>query len=436
MTLPPGSMLGSWLPQQDRDNHRRSRRIALTHLTDGMILSSFLSTWDYSPSGRIALFALVTAFLASTALAQVCTGDVLLSSQTQVDAFACSQIEGSLTIKGADITSLSPVAPLISVEGQLQIDSTSLASLRGLGALTSVGGGLFIRNNSVLASIDSLAAVTSVGGNLYVRENPLLTSIDGLEAVPSIGGTLQVQGNAALTSLHGLAAITTVGGTLKIQGNDALTSLDGLGSITSVGGTLKIQDNDMLLSLGGLSAVTSVGRDLWIAISPALTSLDGLDHITSVGSDLYIFLNEALSMCSCGLNGLISGGAFSGITGTLYFSDNDLSGTCNSAQTVLDTPCSSVAGEDDPATIELALTVSPNPLRDRAMVSFSTSEATDVLVAVYDALGRRVGLLADAPYSVGRHELAFEADSLSAGTYLIRATVGAESRSVRITLTR
>jgi len=96
----------------------------------------------------------------------------------------------------------------------------------------------------------------------------------------------------------------------------------------------------------------------------------------------------------------------------------------------------SVANEDEANGIDLAVTAAPNPLRDRTTVAFGVAEAADVRVAVYDALGREVALLAEAPYAAGRHEVTFEANDLPAGVYVIRAVVGAEARTSRVTLAR
>ena len=95
-----------------------------------------------------------------------------------------------------------------------------------------------------------------------------------------------------------------------------------------------------------------------------------------------------------------------------------------------------VAGENGAGEVDLAVTAAPNPLRDRTTVTFGVGEAADVRVAVYDALGRQVALLADAPFAVGRHELTLEARDLPAGVYVVRATVGAEAFSTRVTVTR
>ncbi|GAB5537299.1 MAG: hypothetical protein Rubg2KO_35480 [Rubricoccaceae bacterium] len=96
----------------------------------------------------------------------------------------------------------------------------------------------------------------------------------------------------------------------------------------------------------------------------------------------------------------------------------------------------SVANEDEANGIDLAVTAAPNPLRDRTTVAFGVADAADVRVAVYDALGREVALLAEAPYSAGRHEVTFEANDLPAGVYVVRAVVGADARAARVTIAR
>ena len=95
-----------------------------------------------------------------------------------------------------------------------------------------------------------------------------------------------------------------------------------------------------------------------------------------------------------------------------------------------------VASEDDASAVDLAVTAAPNPLRDRTTVAFGVAEAADVRVALYDALGRQVALLADAPFAIGRHELTLDARDLPAGVYVVRATVGAEAFSTRVTVSR
>src|SRR5690606_15639211 len=116
-------------------------------------------------------------------------GDVILTSQTEIDDFAtnhpnCTEVSGNLTIQGANITDLTPLSNLTSVGGYLYIGSnSSLTNLDGLSNLTSVGGFLYIGSNSSLNNLDGLSNLTSIGADLVIRSNSSLTDISGLENI-------------------------------------------------------------------------------------------------------------------------------------------------------------------------------------------------------------------------------------------------------------
>lgn len=81
--------------------------------------------------------------------ADECTGDFILNTQTEVDAFNCISVTGNLTISiepdaGDAITNLDALASLVSVSGNFQIAKTGLTNLDGLSGLTSVGGQFII----------------------------------------------------------------------------------------------------------------------------------------------------------------------------------------------------------------------------------------------------------------------------------------------------
>ncbi|MDT0630311.1 T9SS type A sorting domain-containing protein [Rubrivirga sp. S365] len=96
-----------------------------------------------------------------------------------------------------------------------------------------------------------------------------------------------------------------------------------------------------------------------------------------------------------------------------------------------------VAGEGGPdEAVDLAVTSAPNPTSGRALIAFGAAEAGDAQVAVYDVLGRRVAVLASGPVERGRHEVAFDASGVPSGVYVVRATVGDETQTVRITVAR
>src|SRR5690349_2846376 len=75
-----------------------------------------------------------------------CSGDVNLTTQAEVNAFpvtyGCSEIAGSLTISGNDITNLDSLHFVTKVDMDLTISNNpNLESIIGLSSLTYVGAG-------------------------------------------------------------------------------------------------------------------------------------------------------------------------------------------------------------------------------------------------------------------------------------------------------
>lgn len=423
---------------------------------------------------------LFISFFGPSAQAQVCSGNVFLSSQAEVDAFDCSEVTGMLLIEGADISDLSPLTNLVSVGGRLSVrENAALTTLSGLENLSSVGGTFSVFNNPELASLSALESLSTVV-DLNITSNPLLLSLAGLEGLTSIVSTLQISDNAALQSISGLQNLESVGEIIRIAYNASLLSLVGLENVSSVGFDLQISHNDALLSLVGLDNIVSVGRGLEIVENDAVQSLSGLDSLTSigkencglfcisdiegndsltslselsnltyVGSDFYIRNNNSLlslegienvftvdgnlevrdngilERCRCGLGGLISGEppAFAGVGGTVRIYDNDPQGICTSPEVVLATPCEPVANEEESTAPQvLRLEAYPNPVAGPLTLRYALPEAEPVRFAVYDLLGREVAVLADGVQPVGRHEARL--DGLAAGTYVVRIEVG------------
>ena len=115
---------------------------------------------------RLSVFTLLLIlFLVLQGFAQVFTGDITITSQAEVDAFAYSEVTGNISI-------------------------------------VAVGD---------LTNLDGLSSLTTVGKSLYVELNVTLTNIDGLSSLTSIGMGLSLMGNSALTSVDGLSSLTTIG---------------------------------------------------------------------------------------------------------------------------------------------------------------------------------------------------------------------------------
>jgi hypothetical protein len=62
----------------------------------------------------------------------------------------------------------------------------------------------------------------------------------------------------------------------------------------------------------------------------------------------------------------------------------------------------------------------PNPAGGRATVEYALPEQSDVTIAVYDVLGRRVATLADGPEEAGRHTARLDGGQMPSGTYFVR----------------
>ena len=80
--------------------------------------------------------------------------------------------------------------------------------------------------------------------------------------------------------------------------------------------------------------------------------------------------------------------------------------------------------------------VYPNPSSAGATVVYTLPEAAEVQLAVYDALGRRVAVLAEGRRAAGRHEAVFDGGRLPAGPYVVRLAAGGQSLTQPLTLVR
>lgn len=60
----------------------------------------------------------------------------------------------------------------------------------------------------------------------------------------------------------------------------------------------------------------------------------------------------------------------------------------------------------------------PNPFNPTTNITFEVPEASQVVLSVYDMLGRKVSTLIDRSLSVGAHTAKFDASSLSSGMYM------------------
>lgn len=93
---------------------------------------------------------------------------------------------------------------------------------------------------------------------------------------------------------------------------------------------------------------------------------------------------------------------------------------------------------DDPDEVvgEFLLTPAfPNPFNPRTQFTLTVARTQDVLVEIYNLLGRRVDVLHNGPLAgQARHSFTFEADELPSGLYLIRVVGEHFTTTQRVTL--
>lgn len=97
-----------------------------------------------------------------------------------------------------------------------------------------------------------------------------------------------------------------------------------------------------------------------------------------------------------------------------------------------------VAAEAPAAPVALELLPAyPNPARagEAVRLGLRLAQPAEVRLAVYDALGRRVAVLAAGPLGAGTHEVVWDG-ALAAGTYFYRFEAGSHAETRRLTLVR
>lgn len=89
-----------------------------------------------------------------------------------------------------------------------------------------------------------------------------------------------------------------------------------------------------------------------------------------------------------------------------------------------------------PTVAAFALAAAPNPSRTSAAVTLTLATASGVTVALYDVLGRRLRVLHDGPAAAGPLGIRLDTSALAPGTYVIHASSGADSASLRVAVAR
>ncbi|HKL16023.1 MAG TPA: DNRLRE domain-containing protein [Balneolaceae bacterium] len=78
----------------------------------------------------------------------------------------------------------------------------------------------------------------------------------------------------------------------------------------------------------------------------------------------------------------------------------------------------------------------PNPFNPSTNIVFSVPNISDVEIAVYDMLGRKLRTLFNDRVQAGRYEVAFDASKLSSGVYLYTLQTGSQTLTRRLTVVK
>jgi len=92
-----------------------------------------------------------------------------------------------------------------------------------------------------------------------------------------------------------------------------------------------------------------------------------------------------------------------------------------------------------PASVDLALSASPNPFRAGTAIHFQVAEAGEVLARVFDATGREVSVIASSAFEAGVHAISWDGTTTSgralpAGVYYveIRTSLGTSTEKLML----
>jgi hypothetical protein len=78
----------------------------------------------------------------------------------------------------------------------------------------------------------------------------------------------------------------------------------------------------------------------------------------------------------------------------------------------------------------------PNPFNAKTTIAFALSRESDIDLAVYDVLGRRVATVLSGRLAAGEHAVTWDAGDLSSGIYCYRLRAGGGSMTKRMTLVK
>ena len=205
-----------------------------------------------------------------TQLSTFYEGDIILSSQAEVDEFISNTtvILGNLTIGYTDY-------------GDSRSNITDLTPLSNINQIT---GYVWIRQNGQLDNINALNNLQTIGGYFSMNSNDTLTTIGDFSSLQSIGEYFSVSTNAKLTTLGNFPALQSIGEFFVVRDNDTLTTLGYFPVLQSIGGDFNVSSNAKLTTIGDFPTLQTVEEGFYVTDNDSLTTLGNFPNLTSIGT--------------------------------------------------------------------------------------------------------------------------------------------------------
>jgi len=362
------------------------------------------------------------------------SGNVTLSTQTQVDAFYNQVVGPNYGNKYTKIT------------GNLTIDggnySDPITSICNLWSLNEVTGSVIIKNfirNGNPSNLDHLSAFTTLGCNLSVYNNPKLLNIE-LASLSTIGCAAIISDNAYATSIN-FPALTSIKGdqltikdnpnaeSISVSSNAASFNFIGNGSSINVSNNGSTATNPLSIDLNKVTVVKgpivfnnndNSGVSNFDAIFGALTNISG-----SWGN-LTVTNNDYLSKCCIAATTVVAGSrTISGNTGDC----------ANTAAVIADCgPLNKKSGSEYLATDQVILSTFPNPNNGTFSIQINSTKIGFASISITDLMGRVV--FNETRILNGNLTIPVKLEFSSEGQYIVKAEINGQLSVSRIRIAK
>ena len=267
------------------------------------------------------------------------TGDVSITTQSEVDALRTSLTAGATRIVGN-----------VTIGSALKTGTSDITDLSPLAAITEITGNVVVRRNPDLANLTGLNQLQFIGGSFVVDDNDDLTSLGDFPTLHSIGDHFEVQGNDALISLGAFPLLANIGS------SDEITIPSTRGNRDDV--SILIEENDQLQDCCVLTAFL---RDATNAVSGQVFIGDnalGCSSTAEVNCDPFLQVGQkVVFVAKTATEGTLE--VFSTLRWKLSKPNTGAEWITNIAARGGNSNASSITGEND-AFITITTTANPN----------------------------------------------------------------------------